>query len=63
MTRPIRPCPNSGASAVVTYLASAGLAEDRLEARGMGESNPIASNDTPEGKAKNRRIEFVILTQ
>ena len=48
------------ASAVVSYLADAGLQGDRLQAKGFGESNPVASNDTPEGKARNRRIEFVI---
>lgn len=51
------------AGAVVTYLTEAGLAENRLEPKGYGESNPVESNDTAEGKAKNRRIEFVILAQ
>ena len=51
------------AGAVVGYLAEAGLAEDRLEPKGFGESSPVESNDTAEGKAKNRRIEFVILAQ
>ena len=51
------------AGAVVAYLTEAGLAEDRLEPKGYGESNPVESNDTAEGKAKNRRIEFVILAQ
>ncbi|WP_316861373.1 OmpA family protein [uncultured Cohaesibacter sp.] len=48
------------AQSVLAYLVSGGLAEDRLQARGFGESEPVASNDTPEGKAKNRRIEFTI---
>lgn len=51
------------ADAVVGYLATAGLSTDRLEPVGLGESQPVADNDTPEGKAKNRRIEFVILAQ
>nr|WP_321462836.1 OmpA family protein [uncultured Cohaesibacter sp.] len=51
------------ANAVAAYLASAGLGEERLQAKGFGESRPVASNDTPEGKARNRRIEFVILEQ
>ena len=51
------------AGAVLSYLSSAGFAADRLQAKGFGETQPVASNDTPEGKAKNRRIEFVILQQ
>ncbi|WP_319530096.1 OmpA family protein [uncultured Cohaesibacter sp.] len=51
------------AGAVVDYLVTAGIAADRLEATGFGEAQPVASNDTPEGKAKNRRIEFVIQAQ
>ncbi len=51
------------AGAVVAYLGRAGLSPDRLEAKGFGESQPVAGNDTPEGKAKNRRIEFIILQQ
>lgn len=51
------------AGAVVTYLTGAGVAQDRLDAMGFGETKPVADNDSPEGKAKNRRIEFVILAQ
>ena len=38
-----------------------GIAPDRLEAQGYGERVPIADNKTPEGKEKNRRVEFIIL--
>ncbi|WP_456485689.1 hypothetical protein [Hydrogenimonas sp.] len=33
----------------------------RISTEGLGENNPIASNDTPEGRAKNRRIEAIIV--
>jgi OOP family OmpA-OmpF porin len=49
------------AQAVVDYLVNAGIAADRLTAVGYGETNPIASNDTEEGRAQNRRIEFKIV--
>ncbi len=49
------------ANAVRQYLlASMGLPEDRVSAIGYGESRPIASNETAEGRAKNRRIEIVL---
>ena len=38
-----------------------GIAEGRLEAKGLGESNPVAPNDTPEGRQNNRRVELVRL--
>jgi OOP family OmpA-OmpF porin len=47
------------ANAVRDYFIANGIASDRLTARGMGEKDPIASNDTPEGRAQNRRIEFI----
>jgi len=48
--------------AVVDYLIQKyGIAIDRLEARGWGESKPIDTNDTTEGKANNRRVELVKL--
>lgn len=49
------------AKAVVDYLTSRGIPEGRLVARGYGESQPITSNRTWNGRAMNRRIEFKIL--
>jgi outer membrane protein OmpA-like peptidoglycan-associated protein len=48
------------AEAVVAELIKRGVSESRLYAEGYGESDPIASNDTKDGKAKNRRIAFEI---
>ncbi|NTG30682.1 OmpA family protein [Agrobacterium rhizogenes] len=48
------------AKAVVTYLTDAGVPASRLTAVGLGSSRPVASNDTDEGKALNRRIEFSV---
>lgn len=48
------------AEAVRTYLMGKGVAGDRLEAKGYGESRPIADNKTAEGREANRRVEFVI---
>lgn len=48
------------ARAVVDFLvAEYGLDAGRLEARGFGESRPVADNDTPEGRQNNRRVELV----
>ncbi len=46
--------------AVMLYLTNAGVEPDRLEAHGYGYTKPIATNKTEEGRAKNRRVEFVI---
>lgn len=46
------------AAAVKKYMTDKGIAADRLETKGFGESRPAASNATKEGRAKNRRIEF-----
>jgi outer membrane protein OmpA-like peptidoglycan-associated protein len=48
------------ANAVRDYLASQGIDAKRMTVRGFGESAPAYSNDTPEGMAQNRRVEFLI---
>ena len=48
------------AQAVADYLIRAGLPADRFKAMGYGSLQPVAGNDTDEGKAQNRRIEFVV---
>lgn len=47
------------AKAVVGRLIEMGIPESRLTYKGLGESMPLVGNDTPEGKAKNRRVEFI----
>lgn len=49
------------AKAVVDYLISKNIKPDRLFYKGFGSSKPIASNETEEGRKKNRRVEFVIV--
>ena len=46
------------AESVADYLVKAGIPPERLNAVGYGKTRPIASNDTEEGRAQNRRIEF-----
>jgi outer membrane protein OmpA-like peptidoglycan-associated protein len=46
------------ANAVKEYLQKKGIASDRLRAKGFGETVPVASNDTDEGRRQNRRTEF-----
>ena len=46
------------ANSAANYLSGHGVASQRLYVTGMGESNPIADNSTPEGRAKNRRVEI-----
>jgi outer membrane protein OmpA-like peptidoglycan-associated protein len=48
------------ANAVRAYLVERGVKPERIKAVGRGESTPITSNDTPEGRANNRRVEIVI---
>jgi OOP family OmpA-OmpF porin len=48
------------AQAVLDYLVKAGLPASRFTATGYGSSQPVATNDTDEGKAQNRRIDFLV---
>jgi outer membrane protein OmpA-like peptidoglycan-associated protein len=49
------------ANAVAEFLVSQGVARNRIEAKGYGESYPIADNNTPEGRQLNRRVELALI--
>jgi len=51
------------AQSVVNYLVSKGIAVSRLEAKGYAFSQPLGTNDTSDGRAQNRRVEFKILSK
>ena len=51
------------AKAVYDYLTSHGISKSRLSYKGYGESQPIATNETDEGRQKNRRVELHIIQQ
>ena len=48
------------ANAVRDYLIEQGIGTDSIQARGFGKTQPIATNDTPEGRQQNRRVELVL---
>jgi chemotaxis protein MotB len=48
------------AQTVVQYLISQGVNPNLLTAQGRGDADPVASNDTPEGRAQNRRVELTL---
>ena len=48
------------AQSVATYLRGRGIASSRIGTKGFGETAPIASNDTEDGRAQNRRVDFLI---
>jgi len=53
---------NARAREVETFLREMGLPESRMRTAGFGQRNPVSPNDTPEGRAKNRRVDLVIST-
>lgn len=54
-----QPLSGKRGAAVKTWLAGKGIATDRLSSKGWGDSKPIDSNNTVEGRANNRRVEFI----
>lgn len=48
------------ANSVADFLIAKGVTGERITAKGMGAANPVAGNDTPEGRARNRRVEIVV---
>jgi len=54
-----QPLSEKRASAVMTWLIDKGIAAERLKTKGFGDTKPIDSNATTEGRANNRRVEFI----
>jgi chemotaxis protein MotB len=48
------------ADTVMQFMISRGVKPSLVSARGFGEADPVASNDTPEGRAQNRRVELTV---
>ena len=59
-SREVRVLSLDRANAVKDLLMKGGVEESRMTTQGFGQDNPIASNDTEEGKARNRRLELVV---
>jgi peptidoglycan-binding protein ArfA len=51
---------NQRAQTVADFLIARGVAGVQLVVKGLGSANPLAPNDTPDGRAKNRRVEIVV---
>jgi OOP family OmpA-OmpF porin len=51
------------ANSVADYLASGGISRSRMAVEGFGESRPVASNDTDDGRAQNRRVELKVISE
>lgn len=51
------------AKSVTSYLIAGGILPARLSSKGWGDTQPIADNSTPEGKAKNRRTDLKVLSR
>ena len=54
------PLSGNRAKSVADYLVSQGVAANRVTSKGVGSAEPIASNDTPDGKAQNRRVDITV---
>ena len=54
------PLSGNRAKSVADFLVSQGVAGDHVTSQGLGSANPIASNDTPDGRAQNRRVEITV---
>jgi len=52
---------SSRAHTVMNFLIKKGIELERLQSKGLGENQPVETNDTEEGRKKNRRVEFLIL--
>ena len=55
-----QPLSENRAKSVADFLVSQGVAAGAVTSQGFGSSNPVAGNDTPEGKAQNRRVEIAV---
>ncbi len=52
---------DSRANSVADFLIGKGVTRDHLTSKGFGSADPVAGNDTPEGRAKNRRVEIIVI--